>query len=711
MKHLLILCCLAGSLCAQQQNLKENYTPLASKNPLPELLTAQLRPMAQKEIAALKQLDKTASPEGLLYSYAGIETFVRSGNILVNDEVSAYLERVADVLLKDKPELRKNIHIYAYKSTVVNAHSFNQGCIFINIGMVAQAETEAQLAYLLAREIAHYTKKHVLGHRGQPIWMVDEVYDYGRNVDDELAELYAYSPADEADADVEAYNLYAQSGYSLKQAQKAFDLLQYAHLPFDLVEFKKSFLETPGYKLPDRYFLKEVSAIASKSNTNDLEGLHPDMNRRKTAVERLISNNGSPGKSNYIVGEPAFSYARDLARFELCRLFIMSRDYPNAFYASYILLQKYPNNNYLGETVSKCLYGLALYKNNSIHYANRSGRPEEIKSYNNVESYPQQIYYLINKMPANEWAFMSLNYAYRAHKHFPNNKVLSRIADSLFSVVGSTDWGVYDFVRTNVTDTVVETNEPKSKTELIANIQKTKDRERLDTMYYKDIYLDLFMSDKEFSNKFPPPPSTATHNDKTGFKDYKASNSQQGLKNDKKPVYLKTDTVIIAAPFNYYISSGKTSEVEPDFEPGEDNFAKIVLTAAGKSKFPAVVAAAETLGTADADKQADYSLINDWVFEKSEENDSKALVLNSDLAASLVKKYHTPYILKVGFVKTHARNTELTFFVSLYDLDKNCIVYNRSEKIPTANNYSFIMISKIYQVLNELKYHRLEANR
>lgn len=192
MKYFLILCCLAGTVCAQKQNLKENYTPLASAGPIPELFTMQLRPMVQKEVAALIQSDKKANTDNLLYSYAGIETFVKSGNILFNDEVSAYLERIVDVLLKDKPELRKSIHIYAYKSAAVNAHSFSQGCIFINTGMVAQAETEAQLAYLVAREIAHCTKKHVLGHRGQPGWLIDKVGDQGQGVDDELAELYAY---------------------------------------------------------------------------------------------------------------------------------------------------------------------------------------------------------------------------------------------------------------------------------------------------------------------------------------------------------------------------------------------------------------------------------------------------------------------------------------------------------------------------------------
>lgn len=701
MKHFLVLCGLAGSLCAQQQNLKENYAPLASKGPLPELFTAQLRPMAQKDIAALKLLDKAASPEGLLYSYAGIETFVKSGNILVNDEVSAYLERIADVLLKNQPELRKSIHIYAYKSTVVNAHSFNQGCIFINTGMVAQAETEAQLAYVLAREIAHYTKKHVLGRRGQPLTLIDDAYDYGKNIDATLAELYAYSPADEADADTEGYRLYKQGNYSLKQAEKVFDLLQYSHLPFELVEFKRTIFETEHYKLPDAYFLKEVSPIASKSNTDDMEALHPNINKRKMAINSLVTADNNSGRSSYVVGEANFKYVRDLARFELCRLYLKSRDHANALYTAYVLQQQYPDNEYLVEVIAKCTYGITLYRNGSLNYYFNSALPSGYADYKDIEAYPQQVYHLVQTMPPNEWVMLALNYSYRAHKRFPGNKALAVISDSLFSLMARTDWGIADFVRTNVKEEAAagDNSEPKSKTELIANIQKEKNQRHLDTMYYKDVYTDLFMSDAEFAKKFPAPALTVVN--------YKAPETKPAK---ATPVFLKIDTVLLVAPFHYYVGrNGGNEEVQNKLDPKNEDLAKSCRATADKMKYSLMAIDPETLGSSEADRWNDHSLLCDWMFEMMDDNKLDNLVLNTDGMKQLAEKYKTPYVLKLGFVALHGRKGEIACYTFIYDLRKDRLVYGRSEKVPYSDEKATVA-SKIYQVLGELKYHKLQAN-
>src|SRR6185503_13356366 len=98
---------------------------------------------------------------------------------------------------------------------------------------------------------------------------------------------------------------------------------------------------------------------------------------------------------------------------------LKNRDYPNALYAAYILREKYPDNQFLAETISKCLYAITLYKKGDLRYGSDSYMEEGILSYTKVESFPQQIYHLIEKMPENEWAVVALNYTYRALKKFP----------------------------------------------------------------------------------------------------------------------------------------------------------------------------------------------------------------------------------------------------------------------------------------------------
>lgn len=61
----------------------------------------------------------------------------------------------------------------------------------------------------------------------------------------------------ESEADLEGFKLFEGSTYNFDQAKKAFGVLQYADLPFELVEFKRNFLETESMKLPNGYFLKK----------------------------------------------------------------------------------------------------------------------------------------------------------------------------------------------------------------------------------------------------------------------------------------------------------------------------------------------------------------------------------------------------------------------------------------------------------------------
>jgi len=269
--------------------------------------------------------------------------------------------------------------------------------------------------------------------------------------------------------------------------------LQYSHLPFELVEFKKSFFETPNFIFPNTYFLKDLSPIRNNSNEDDTKHTHPNTAKRKLQIGELIKASNNSSKTNSIIGQSEFEYIRDLSRFEICRLYLINRDYPNALYAAYILSNKYPNNQYVAEVISKCLYAITLYGKGEIRYTSDSYMENGISNYTDIESYPQQLYHFINKMPNNEWTIMSLNYTYRSHKKFPESKIINQLSDSLFNIMKSTNWGITDFVRkkevlNNEIKKDTTLSEPNSKTDLIANLQKENNLNALDTTYYKSVF-------------------------------------------------------------------------------------------------------------------------------------------------------------------------------------------------------------------------------
>ncbi len=713
-----------SSLCYAQQNLKENYSPLKSSGTLPDIFTQNIRNVIQSDITELnKQHDKDNLLKQTYLTEANyeIERIVKSGNTLVNDEITVYLNKVADVILKDNPTLRKELHIFTLKSDVVNAYCYDKGYIFINIGLIAQTETEAQLAYILCHEISHYTKKHQIEGYVRNEKIDNQRYN-GQSADDKFLEKCKYSKEHESEADVEGFKLFEKTNYNFKQAEKAFDVLQYSHLPFELQEFKKTFFETEKFKLPAGYFLKEVSSIRNNSNEDDSKHTHPNTAKRKQTIAELIAARSNTDKVNNIVGTSQFEYIRDISRMELCRLYLIGRDYPNALYAAYILNNKYPNNQYVSEIISKCLYAITLYKKSDLHYDSDSYLKNGIPSYSDIESYPQQLYHLIDKMPSNEFTMMSLNYIYRSHKKFPDNKIINAYSDSLFKTMSNTSWGIFDFVRINkpaatidtVAKVVEEKKDPNSKTDLISDLQKQNNFKNYDTAYYKEMYVDLFLTDKEFTSKFPMG-GVKEESSSSGFSSYNKDNSQYTLKSKKSKkttsstaADTKIEKVILLEPFYVIVDNSKKEKVQyASSDEQQEKLIKTVNDCANKQAFSLITIDPGLISATESDKMNDYSVINDYFEEKFDcDERDKNPIFNTNEIDNIIAKYGTQYLLKTGIVNYQSGIRERTYYYAfIYNIKTNVTIYKKLEEFKHKDSQDLIR-AKVYQTFYELKHSK-----
>ena len=709
-------------LCiAQQQDLTKNYKPLRSSGTLPDIFTNKIRNVVKDDITELnkgRDFDKSLKANYLTESNYEIERIVKSGNTLSNDDITIYLNKITDEILKNNPTLRKELHILTLKSSVVNAYSYDKGYVFLDIGLIAQAETEAQLAYILCHEISHYTKKHHINGYIHDKKIDNKTYN-GEDRDERLFEKCQYSKEHESEADIEGFKLFEQTNYNFKQAEKAFDVLQYAHLPFELVEFKKSFFETEHFKLPMGYFLKEVSSIRNNSNEDDSKLTHPNTAKRKLAIAEVIANRNNTGKVNEIISKEQFEYVRDLSRMELCRLYLKNRDYQNALYAAYILASKYPNNEYVNEVIAKCVYALALHGKGLLRYNNDSYLEDGLRDYKDIESFPQQLYHLIYKMPSNEWTMLALNHVYRLHKKFPENKNLNAYSDSLFKLMGQTNWGIIDFVRIakktepvipTVKDTITKV-EPNSKTDLIANIQKENSFKNYDTAYYKEMYIDLFITDTEFASKFPASGNIDGSNSTSGFSSYSNSRSKDKTKTTKKGEYIKTQKekiskVILLEPFFVKIDERLKNEevryVEADVN--QEKFTETINECAQLQSFEIITIDPNLFTSTQTEKLNDFSVINDWFTEKFDSNnDNVNPILNTNDIDNIIAKYGTQYVMKTGIVNYRGMRSGMkTYYYSfIYDIKNNDMVYKKYEAFSGKPNKDLIN-AKVYQTFFEL---------
>lgn len=84
-----------------------------------------------------------------------------SGKLIKDRNVNNYLNSVMNRVAKSRPPGSVPLKTYIVKDADVNAFTTGGGYVFFNAGMLAAMENEAQLAAVMAHEIAHIDRGHV----------------------------------------------------------------------------------------------------------------------------------------------------------------------------------------------------------------------------------------------------------------------------------------------------------------------------------------------------------------------------------------------------------------------------------------------------------------------------------------------------------------------------------------------------------------------
>lgn len=247
-------------------------------------------------------------------------TIARSGQLYENGQAAAYLQDVMDRLY---PEFRGRIRVHIYNSTQLNAFALPNGSVYINIGLLARIENEAQLAAVLAHEAAHFIEKHSFRQRvrsknaasfglsGIPFASLAAV-----------SSITGFSRDLEREADAGGYARLIESGYNPHEAHRVFQRLAD---------------ESAALGLEEPYFFSS----------------HPKMLERIEEFKRLSARHEDSG----LVGEESYN-----SNVNTIRLSVLERDIGQDRYDSVILVMEdsglrrhYPAAGYfyLGEAYSR----------------------------------------------------------------------------------------------------------------------------------------------------------------------------------------------------------------------------------------------------------------------------------------------------------------------------------------------------------------------
>jgi hypothetical protein len=676
---LLMLFAFAGSH-AQDFN---NYHPLKSSGHLPRAFVALTADKVRADVEAARkrgEFENHSNSEFYTESHYVVDRLLQSGKILTGDPLTKYVNRVADTLLKDDPKLRGQLQFFIVKSPYVNAFTVFDGYIFINIGLLAQLENEAQLAYILSHEIIHYRNKHSIKTFLEYL-KIDR--NSGGSYRDQIEDKLEYSKEQEHEADEEGFDLYKKSGYDIGAVMSAFDVMQYSYLPFDEVAFEKTFFEDENLKLPDDYFLKETKSISNDDNFDDSKSTHPNVRKRKQALLPRIEGAGSDGgKRKYIVSESEFKRIQTISRFEMCRLYLLGREYPDAIYASYLLQKKYPNSVYLKKTTGKALYNVAAYwsyirdKSDAAYIFRRSQLGSDgdgrwsTPDFDEVEGSSQQVFHLLRKLDSDQAAVVALNYNWKLHKEYPKDREVERICDSLFYILAyKHELTLDNFSRKTRAEMIHEKAVKDSlakldvKKDTVAEskydkIRKQQEDKAISGNDEKFIYYAFaaFMKDEEFRTKFNEMESAARRRREKEKDDDERMNrsysNNQGFKG------LGIEKIVVVEPFALEIDNRKrdSKTLYLPSEKSQEELVRMLPEVAKMRGVSATVVDPQHLDTADINAYNNMSDVKEWITERMRQGDLlMPMVLGADSASALTEKFGTRYFMWSGVVNIRER--------------------------------------------------------
>jgi beta-barrel assembly-enhancing protease len=686
MKNILLAVLMLAFFSPSAQNF-DQYEPLTCSGKIPEEFIlasskkykADLKRIEKKD---LKKRDEKNQKQFALESNFVLDDLLQSGLVLFGDPVSEYLNEVAAKVLETDKDFKKKVRVYALRSATVNAFAADRGTVFVSLGLLAQLENEAQLAYILSHELSHVQEGHSLDLfleakdivKGASQRSVLEESTF----DEKLLAKNRYNKELEIEADKKGIARFWLTNYSPASIPTVFDVLQYAHLPFDEVPFERSFFETDFYQFPEAYWIKEVKPINTEPDKeDDPESTHPNIEKRRELAQEMIEKVTKREGKDFLVSEERFLQVRQMARFELPMIYLHNERSPDAIYAAHLLLQKFPGNAYLEKCVAKALYINAKFENDEDY--------QRAKIYAKTEGESQRVRFLFDTISPKEATILALRYTWLQHLKHPEDKELTTLADDLFGELAAYSSNLSDFVDTRAevpAPPVISEEEPKEKPIIKEVKSEKKEKSKYDkikeqkaekakteplTQGWKGAFIGL-KNDENFVKAFNA--GQERHKkwqSRVSYMDSDKGRSERRKEIErtrKKGKRLGISKVVIINPFYLKLDARKANAVQyVQSEEGQNRLRGIIEEVTPKSGLKTNILDIADLKDGQTDRFNEIRLLNEWFAEQVDyENLNITYGTNQGKINAIAEKYGTDFFLWTGVVslrekKNSAMNT------------------------------------------------------
>jgi Zn-dependent protease with chaperone function len=302
---------------------------------------------------------------------------------IVDSELSPYLQSILNDIYAANPQLPRETNVYAYRSEAVNAMSYGEGTIAFTLGLLARMESEAQVAFVLCHELAHYHSRHSdlrmeeLARINFDPQIKKKVKAIERNAYGQFTKfsqlvgtlgmsITKHGRDKEFEADSFALRLYLNTTYDLQAPVRTLEILDSADQSLynaDL-DFHKYF-DFQAYPFKEKWTAYTPSTTWYSDEDADSLHTHPSCEKRIVAIKRQLAGTSSLNKKPVNFGVTKSSLLRLRCEFEIAGSLYHFKAYGRSLFLYLMLAERYSENVYVHAMIAQNLY--QLYWNQKNH--------------------------------------------------------------------------------------------------------------------------------------------------------------------------------------------------------------------------------------------------------------------------------------------------------------------------------------------------------
>ncbi len=598
--------------------------------------------------------------EFLISQQYHINQMMHSGQIFFGDSVTEYLNDIAKKLLENTfPELLNEIRIYASFSSAVNAYATDEGVIIVNVGLISQLTNEAELAFFIAHEIAHYVKKHSITSFKED---KAEKSKFGFVQDDDyLLRKNSRSREIEREADNYAFKeIFLPAGYSPKALQIAFDILKYSYLPLDEIVFPTDYFDNEYYTAKTGYFLdsEKINPIAINEDYDEDKSTHPACDERKMKLLSLVTDEELNSGTLFMLSEERFKRIRDISRFEMIHSQLLACDYVNVLYNAFIMQKDYPDNVYLNKAILYSEYAVMKYKTDR--------KTSSVVTYfRKIEGASQQVSYFFNKASNIALGVIALRKAYELKKAHPDDNFIDDIYNDIVrELVYEHDVKYMMFSREKPSEIQADTTaiaEKNKYSRISANQENNFD--------YKYAFIDV-IQEKEFMETFEYwEEKYLSYKEKKDKDKLEKKGKQQSEEQD---IPDDIDKLMLFDPFFVAVDLRNYKKSAIEYEKTErikDKFTKDIISIAELNNINTSLVSTEQINEDDTELYNIHKSIYAWIYELSSHDikeDDYIISFQSQYLQKVIDYSDTKYMLWPLAVEVKSRDEMDTYMNCCY---------------------------------------------